>query len=53
MIEINTLSTSKNHDIEAQKCFVHILHCSLEGRFADEELGGLLEDIQTKRSFQY
>ena len=26
---------------------------SLEGRFADEELGGLLEDIQTKRSFQY
>lgn len=26
---------------------------SLEGRFADEELAGLLEDIQTKRSFQY
>ena len=22
-------------------------------RFADEELAGLLEDIQTKRSFQY
>ena len=26
---------------------------SLEGRFDDEELGQLLEDIQTKRSFQY
>ena len=26
---------------------------SLEGRFDDEELGTLLEDIQTKRSFQY
>ena len=26
---------------------------SLEGRFSEEELGGLLEDIQTKRSFQY
>ena len=26
---------------------------SLEGRFADEELASLLEDIQTKRSFQY
>ena len=26
---------------------------SLEGRFDDEELGQLLEDLQTKRSFQY
>ena len=26
---------------------------SLEGRFSEEELGGLLEDIQTKRPFQY
>ena len=26
---------------------------SLEGRFAEEELCSLLEDIQTKRSFQY
>ncbi len=26
---------------------------SLEGRFSDEELASLLEDIQTKRSFQY
>ena len=33
--------------------FINQLVCSLEGRFADEELGGLLEDIQTKRSFQY
>ncbi len=26
---------------------------SLEGRFDEEELGGILDDIQTKRSFQY
>lgn len=26
---------------------------SLEGRFDDEELASILEDIQTKRSFQY
>lgn len=26
---------------------------SLEGRFEDEELRQILEDIQTKRSFQY
>jgi DNA-directed RNA polymerase II subunit RPB4 len=26
---------------------------SLEGRFDDEELNSLLDDIQTKRSFQY
>lgn len=26
---------------------------SLEGRFDDEELASLLDDIQTKRSFQY
>ena len=26
---------------------------SLEGRFDDEELSNLLDDIQTKRSFQY
>lgn len=26
---------------------------SLEGRFDDEELTNLLDDIQTKRSFQY
>jgi DNA-directed RNA polymerase II subunit RPB4 len=26
---------------------------SLEGRFDDEELSSLLDDIQTKRSFQY
>ena len=26
---------------------------SLEGRFEDEELAGILDDIQTKRSFQY
>ena len=26
---------------------------SLEGRFADDELASLLEDIQTKKSFQY
>ena len=26
---------------------------SLEGRFEDEELQHILEDIQTKRSFQY
>ena len=26
---------------------------SLEGRFEDEELQQILEDIQTKRSFQY
>jgi len=26
---------------------------SLEGRFNDEELNTLLDDIQTKRSFQY
>jgi hypothetical protein len=27
--------------------------CSLEGRFEDEELQQILDDIQTKRSFQY
>lgn len=26
---------------------------SLEGRFEDEELQQILDDIQTKRSFQY
>ena len=26
---------------------------SLEGRFTDDELASLLEDIQTKKSFQY
>ncbi len=26
---------------------------SLEGRFEDDELRQILEDIQTKRSFQY
>ena len=26
---------------------------SLEGRFDEDELNGLLDDIQTKRSFQY
>ena len=26
---------------------------SLEGRFDDDELTAMLEDIQTKRSFQY
>lgn len=29
------------------------LSCSLEGRFEDEELQQILDDIQTKRSFQY
>jgi len=29
------------------------LPCSLEGRFEDEELQQILDDIQTKRSFQY
>lgn len=30
-----------------------LLPCSLEGRFEDEELQQILDDIQTKRSFQY
>ena len=30
-----------------------LLLCSLEGRFEEEELQQILDDIQTKRSFQY
>ena len=33
--------------------FYYFLINSLEGRFEDEELRQILEDIQTKRSFQY
>ena len=43
----------KPHFKQQTTSFINQLVCSLEGRFADEELGGLLEDIQTKRSFQY
>lgn len=40
------------HMILQITCFMYLFY-SLEGRFEDDDLQQLLDDIQTHRSFQY
>lgn len=47
--ELATLASLCPDNAEEAKTLIP----SLEGRYEDEELSSLLEDIQTKRSFQY
>lgn len=44
---------SGEHCLSPTYSFPLVFASSLEGRFEDEELQQILDDIQTKRSFQY
>ena len=52
-VDLIRLGVGKQHHNCVSYFQARSLIPSLEGRFSEEELGGLLEDIQTKRSFQY
>merc|ERR1712071_202179 len=47
--EVAAIANLCPESAEEAKCLIP----SLEGRFEDEELQAILEDMQTKRSFQY